>query len=122
MVDFHRINALHRAKMRASKDSTEQRKAMILDQLDTTECEVQDMDDVLFVQKLLYYRENSGSPEHLSPIKRGEPMSYESVLHLIMYPELFKRLPLMVGSAFQTHHFLCKERKCDHRCRWQENA
>ena len=119
-MDFKKLLSDRREELRNSPDADKRRRATILDRMDETQAEVEAMDDVLFLQKLLYYSENSCSPEfmHHYPVgRRGENMTYDTVLHHIMYPELLKRLPRLIPKHNTRHHFLCKEgQSCNHRC------
>jgi len=123
VIDFAKLNRRLRAEQRISTDPAVRRRARVLDLMDAKQKEVEEMDDTLFFQKLLYYRENSCAPEfqHNYPIKRGESVTYDTVYHLIMLPELLKRHERLLGSKVLAHHFLCEPGYCNHRCRWQEN-
>ncbi len=116
MVDFAKLNEERRQKMRDSEDPAKRRRAMILDHMDKRQSEVEAMNDVVFLQHLRYCRENSSLPEYLNIGARGESMTYDEVLHHIMFPELMKRLPGLIPHHTLFHHFLCKPGKCDHRC------
>jgi hypothetical protein len=111
-----------RDSMRRSTDPWQRRRAAVLDEMDATRAEVANMGDELFLQKIMYYRDNSCNPEyqHRYPIVRGETSTYDAVLHLIMYPELFRRLPRLIPTHVYHHHFLCDVKEgrkgCDQRC------
>jgi len=118
-MDFAKLNAERRQAMRDSADPAQRRRAQILDRMDETQAEVEAMDDATFMYKLFYYRENSCTPEYMHnyPVgRRGECMTYDTVLHHIMLPELMKRLPGLIPDHVFKHHFLCEPTRCNHRC------